>query len=114
MTKEDNGKELKNEQIQKSDDIENPSRRHVMQGLAAGAVATGAVSYGTGAAQAHPGDGPLGESLKNPYGGRPAGGITLPEYFRPHRASLLRDAIKRAEEDAAKYRARQGPQENVT
>jgi ribonuclease Z len=27
--------------------------------------------------------GPQGEALKNPYGGRPGGGISLPAYFRP-------------------------------
>lgn len=27
--------------------------------------------------------GPQGEALKNPYGGRPGGGISLPDYFRP-------------------------------
>src|SRR5271166_6692595 len=27
--------------------------------------------------------GPQGEALKNPYGGKPGGGISLPEYFRP-------------------------------
>jgi len=26
---------------------------------------------------------PQGQALKNPYGGKPGGGITLPEYFRP-------------------------------
>ncbi len=83
MTTEDNGKDHETEQNQQAEEVQNPSRRKVIQGLAAGAVATGAVSYGLGPAQAHPGNGPLGENLANPYGGRPAGGITLPEYFRP-------------------------------
>lgn len=75
MTDKDQSNDHENEQNQPADEIENPSRRLVMQGLAAGAVATGAVSYGSGAAQAHEGDGPLGESLKNSYGGRPAASL---------------------------------------
>ena len=62
---------------------ENVSRRDALKGLATGAAAAGAVGITASEAQAHQGDGPLGEDLKNPYGGKPGGGITLPDYFRP-------------------------------
>ena len=62
---------------------ETVSRREALKGLATDAVAAGAMGIGASEARAHEGDGPLGEELKNPYGGKPGGGITLPEYYRP-------------------------------
>ncbi len=63
--------------------VENLSRRQALKGLATGAVAAVAMGIGASEAEAHEGDGPLGAELKNPYGGKPGGGMTLAEYFRP-------------------------------
>jgi ribonuclease Z len=70
--------------------LEDPQRRQVLKGLATGAAATSATAVGGAAvmfaadeAKAQEVGGPQGAALKNPYGGRPTGGITLPPYFRP-------------------------------
>ena len=84
MTK-DNRNDTQRPSHVENDEPQDPSRRDLLKGAGAGAgaVAAGAVGLGASQADAHPGEGPLGENLKNPYGGRPAGGISLPEYFRP-------------------------------
>ena len=64
-------------------------RRTVLKSMAVGVAAVGAAAGGTliqpdeAEATTPPPGGPQGEALKNPYGGRPGGGISLPEYFRP-------------------------------
>lgn len=67
----------------------DPSRRSLLKSIGTGAALAGAAATGMiaggGTAQAQepvPG-GPQGEALKNPYGGKPGGGISLPAYFRP-------------------------------
>ena len=64
---------------EKNDDsrIEEPgtSRRDVLKGAAAGAAALGVVSGGVASAHEAP--------SSNPYGPRPGGGISLPDYYQP-------------------------------
>ncbi|WP_422041106.1 guanitoxin biosynthesis MBL fold metallo-hydrolase GntH [Roseibium sp.] len=83
MSDHTNDDDRKTDNETEENQVENPSRRSVLKGMATGAAVTGAATVASEGAQAHSGDGPLGEALKNPYGGRPAGGISLPEYFRP-------------------------------
>ena len=56
------------------------SRRDMLKSAGVGAVAVGVT-----AATAAPAEAQVGPSTmpKNPYGGRPAGGISLPPYFKP-------------------------------
>jgi ribonuclease Z len=80
----DAGKEIDTNQSGR-DEGKGPSRRKILKSLGTGAVAAGAAAVAGGASEAAAQDvgGPQGAALKNPYGGRPSGGITLPDYFRP-------------------------------
>ena len=51
------------------------SRRDVLKGAATGAAALGVVSAGVASAHEAP--------SSNPYGPRPGGGISLPDYYQP-------------------------------
>ncbi len=61
---------------------ERPQRRDFLKGagLAAGGIAAGAVAA-PDAAKAQDASDPL--ALKNPYGGGPGTGVSLPDYYRP-------------------------------
>ena len=66
----------------------DPGRRTVLKTMATGMAAVGAAAGGTlmaaKEAEAQTKDGgPQGDALKNPYGGKPGGGIALPDYYRP-------------------------------
>ncbi len=64
--------------------VSGTSRRELLKGaVATGVMAAGAAALPAGQASAHRGEGPLGDSLTNPYGGIPGGGISLPSYYRP-------------------------------
>src|SRR5579864_1358235 len=55
------------------------SRRDMLKGASVGAAAVGLSATGPASAQAQAGP----TIPKNPYGGRPGGGFSLPPYFKP-------------------------------
>jgi ribonuclease Z len=62
-----------------------PNRRDFLKGsvIAASAGLAAAAVPGLAAAESQPQSTTQAPSSKNPYGARPGGGISLPEYYRP-------------------------------